>query len=566
MSNIIVEKENKFLIQFDYSRRIAQAIVKLPGVEYNPKYRRWECPAVHAASVLAFGAIYGFILPERKSRRSVFSEPVTELPELKEEIDLKMQLFPYQKNGVAYALEKGSCIMGDAPGLGKTAQAIAAVCARNLFPCLVICPASLKYNWLLEWKLWMDKHDPAILTDTIKNTWSVFHQMGMHDVFITNYESLKKYFVVKIDTPRGQRFKLEHIRFHPDIKLFKSVVIDESHKAKDPSTMQSKLCYGLTRDREAVLLLTGTPIVNRPVDLLAQIMMTGKMHRFGSVSNFREMCADEERWPEINAILRDSCYYRREKQAVLRDLPDKYRQKVYCDINNREEYNAALTDLASYLAEYRQAGDEQISRSMRGKIIVRIGILKNIAARGKLNDVMEYIDNIIEQGEKIVVFIFQKEVAAKLKERYPDALLFTGEQSEDERNRAVNDFQKCGECGIRFERHADSGHEFVPSEHKIIFVNYKAGGTGITLTASSNVLFVELPWHPADVEQAESRCHRISQKNAVQVSFFIGRNTIDEQIMQIIEDKREMSETCTGAVDSTEERIIESITQLLKIE
>ena len=219
--------------------------------------------------------------------------------------------------------------------------------------------------------------------------------------------------------------------------------------------------------------------------------------------------------------------------------------------------------LSCYLSEYRQATDEQIMKSMRGEIIVRIGILKNIAARGKLNDVAAYIDNIIEQGEKIVVFIYLKEIADRLREHYPGALFFTGEQNEEERNRAIDDFQKCEECGVRLERHQEAGHEFVPSTHNIIFVNYKAGGTGITLTASSTVLFIELPWHPADVEQAESRCHRISQKNAVQASFFLGQNTIDEAVMQIIEDKREMSEACTGATDSAEERIIHSIIELL---
>jgi SWI/SNF-related matrix-associated actin-dependent regulator 1 of chromatin subfamily A len=387
--------------------------------------------------------------------------------------------------------------------------------------------------------------------------------MGMHDVFITNYESLKKYFVVRIDTPRGQQLKLEHIRFHPNISLFKSVIIDESHKAKDPSTMHSKLCYGLTRGRELVLLLTGTPIVNHPADLLSQILMVGKMHHFGTVAQFREMCTDEERWPEINILLRNNCYYRREKREVLKDLPDKYRQKIYCEIDNREEYGAALADLALYLAQYRKATDEQIMRSLRGEIMVRIGVLKNIAARGKLNDVTEYIDNITGQGEKIVVFIYLNEIAEKLRERYPEALFFTGGQNEEERNRAIDDFQKCEACGLRFERHGEKDHAFVPSRHNIIFVNYKAGGVGITLTASSTVLFVELPWHPADVEQAESRCHRISQKNAVQSSFFLGKNTIDEQIMQIIEDKREMSEACAGTVDKTEENIIHSIVELL---
>jgi SWI/SNF-related matrix-associated actin-dependent regulator 1 of chromatin subfamily A len=291
--------------------------------------------------------------------------------------------------------------------------------------------------------------------------------------------------------------------------------------------------------------------------------MVGKIHCFKTIPNFREMCADDERWPEINTLLRNNCYFRREKKSVLKDLPDKYRQKVYCDIDNGDEYYAAKANLATYLAEYRQATDEQIRRSMRGEIMVRIGVLKNISARGKLNDVMSYIDNIVEQGEKIIVFIYLREIAEKLKEHYPDALFFTGAQNEDEREKAINDFQKCDRCGIRFERHGDCDHSFVPSPHQIVFVNYKSGGVGITLTASSNVMFIEFPWHSADVEQGENRAHRISQENAVQVSFFIGRNTIDEQIMQIIEDKREMTDACTGARDDTEERIINSIIDLI---
>ncbi|MDR1938766.1 MAG: DEAD/DEAH box helicase [Tannerellaceae bacterium] len=918
MSNIIVEKENKYLIQFGYNKRISSAVIRLPEVEYNNKYRRWECPARYGDEVFTFGAKYGFILPERKSRRKIFDEPVSELPRLKQDISLKLDLYDYQKEGVSYILENGSCIVGDQPGLGKsqtidsliptpsgwvklgdikigdqlfsrdgsvqsikgvypqgvistyrvtmndntyvdcnnehiwcvmdtnrrkrgtgwttkttqelidsgvayrnnqkriesgrsatlkweiplcnpvnfpkknylippytlgaligdgcshkvsspefslpeskigiiekirkelpvsmeitggaghknvfhyrivsskkdyhhsnsyieeirrlgldklsadkfipveylngsieqrfdllaglmdtdgsciknrtifhttslriannikelveslggvaivhsydrtkenkkieyqinirtkfnpfylqykkqkwspskvfcparriksieyigereqkcikvsspdhlyltnnyivthnTAQAIAAVTAKNLFPCLVICPASLKYNWEMEWKLWTDKHNPAILADTIKHTWKVFNQMGMYDVFITNYESLRKYFVLKIDTPKGERFKIEHVKFHPDIQLFKSVIIDESHRVKDPSTIQSKLCYGITRGKELNLLLSGTPIVNKPIDLLPQLLMTDKIRRFENITNFREMCADEERWPEINCILRNNCYFRREKKSVLKDLPDKTRQNVYCEITNREEYAAALSSLETYLADYRQATDEQIARSMRGKAMVQIGVLKNISARGKLRDVTEYIDDVISSGEKIIVFIYLHEVAAKLKERYPEALFYTGAQKSEERNKAIHDFQKCSVCDTRYERHEGADHDFSPSEHQIIFVNHEAGGVGITLTASSRVLFVEYPWNPAKMDQAEDRAHRISQKNAVQILRFIGKNTIDEQILSIIDEKREMSNACTGATDDTEEGVVNSVIELL---
>ena len=87
------------------------------------------------------------------------------------------------------------------------------------------------------------------------------------------------------------------------------------------------------------------------------------------------MCADEERWPEINSILRNNCYFRREKKNVLKQLPDKFRQKVYCSISNQDEYNSAMSDLEAYLREYKKATESDIMRSMRGKIMVQIGII-----------------------------------------------------------------------------------------------------------------------------------------------------------------------------------------------
>lgn len=557
---IIVEKQDRYFIQFDFNRRISSAVIKLPGIEYNSKYKRWEISKHHESEVMMFAQKYGFETTNKISQRRVFDLPA-EMPKLTQNIELKLTPYPYQNEGIAYGLMHGNCINGDAPGLGKTGQSIATVVAKNLFPCLIICPASLKYNWEAEWKLWTD-HKPVILTDSIKHTWEVFNRMGVYDVFIVNYESLSKYFVVNIDKPRGETLKAKHINFHPNINVFKSVIVDESHRVKDPSTLQSKLTFGITRGK-FVQLLSGTPIQNKPVDLLSQLSIIDKLKNFGGPVAFREMCADEERWPEINEILRNSCFFRREKKDVLKELPDKYRQKVYCNINNQDEYNAAINDLEYYLKEYKQASDMQVAKSMKGKAMVQIGVLKNIAARGKLNDVLEYIDNVVESGEKMVVFIYLKEIADILRKRYPDALFFTGEESAEKRNSNIHEFQRCTVCDKKFERHDGSDHEFSPSEHKLIFVNYKAGGVGITLTASSQVAFIEFPWHAADTDQCEDRCHRISQKNAVQVLSFIARETIEEDICNVINQKREMANTCTGAIDDTEESTINSIIELL---
>ena len=558
----IVEKEDKYLIQFDFNRRISSAVVKLPLVEYSVKYKRWECPKSSSEAVLAFASRFGFDMTGSISKRRIFDTP-SEMPDLKKEIPLKLNPYDYQKQGIAYGLEHGSCINGDAPGLGKTCQSIATVIAKNEFPCLVICPASLKMNWEMEWRLWSD-HKPVILTDSTKHTWETFYKMGVYDVFIVNYESLRKYFVVNIDIPRGEKMLLKHINFLPNINTFKSVIIDESHRVKEKTTLQSKLTYGIAQGK-FTQLLSGTPIVNKPIDLMFQLMIIDKIKEFGGSVAFREMCADEERWPEINSILRKTCYFRREKKDVLKELPDKFRQKVFCNISNQPEYDAAMADLETYLREYRKATEQEISKSMRGKIMVQIGILKNIAARGKLDDVMEYIDDVVESQEKLVVFIYLNEVADIFRRRYPNALFFTGSESSDKRNENIHKFQKCASCDTRYERHDNLDHEFVPSDNNLIFVNYKSGGVGITLTAASRVAFVELPWHAADTDQCEDRCHRISQKNAVQISYFLAKNTIDEDIYNVINEKREMSMQCTGSVDNTEESTIDSIIKLLSV-
>lgn len=548
----IKESKTEFEITFEYNKRLTWAVKKLlydcPGSDFNPKRKSFVVPKHYEHQVLEFGNKHGFIFTKE---RDVQDYTIPPMPKLEIDIPLKMKLYPYQTEGVAYNILHKRVIIGDKMGLGKTCQAIASAVALNAFPCLIICPSSLKINWQREWHQWTNKN-ACILNNANQNIWhlfaegkSLFGESIKNDIFIVNYESLKKFFVQDIVAKPGEIVKLKNIIFTEQIKLFKSVIIDESHRVKEPSALQSKLTKGLTTGKEIIFAITGTPVVNKAKDLASQLAIINQIDQFGGYTKFVAEYGYNDNMEELNYKLNQSCFYSRNKKDVLKELPDKYRTVVPCEITTQKEYDDALTDLASYLKEYRQSTDEQIRKSMKGEVMVRIGILKNISARGKLNDACDYIKDIIESGEKIVVFIHQKEVAGMLKMFFPRAVTVVGDDDMTVRQRNIDNFQSDPEI-------------------QIIICSIQAAGVGITLTASSIVAFIELPWHAAHTDQCEDRCHRIGQKNAVQCVYFLGKGTIDEDIYQIIQDKREISNRVTGGKNEAIEDKIDSIELLIK--
>lgn len=551
----IVEQNNLFHLIFSYKPYIINAVKLLPGRRFNYVNKTWNVPIAERASVEQFARKFGFVMGNVKPAQTI-EYKIPPLPELKINIPLKIKLFPFQTEGVAYNLQKKRVIIGDHPGLGKTAQAIATIIAAQSFPCLIICPASLKLNWQREWHMWGD-HKAMLLSDRNKNTWhlftkaehNIFHDKAIADVFITNYESLKKYFVSRIDKPEGKPLRLNHIKFNTNINLFKSVVVDESHRVKDTRTQQTKFTKGICTNKDWIFCLTGTPVVNKPRDLISQLGIINQLERFGGYKRFIDRyCAGSDGYSnlsELNYLLNKTCFYRREKKDVLKDLPDKIRQIVLCEINTRKEYNDALSDLEIYLKKYKAATDEQVQRSMRGEVMVKIGVLKNISARGKLADVIEYVSDIISSGEKLVLFTHLREIQKNIHDHFPKAVTIFGNDSGQTRQMNINKFQNDPNI-------------------KLIICSIKAAGVGITLTAASRVAFVELPWHSADTEQCEDRCHRIGQKNSVQCTYFLGKNTIDEWVYQIIEEKQKVSDEITGTKTKVEKSILDGIMNYLR--
>lgn len=562
----ITETPNTFRISFEYNKELVAIIKRVPsGPRWDAQEKEWivkkesVCYPPGRDARWYVEAFAQWAVAKRYcaniSRRSESHDVVYEIPQMKDfsgEHYMQLEPYEYQLEGVRYALDHQRCIFGDQPGLGKTLQAICAVVKAHkeahiygdTFPVLVICPAALKVNWQREFKKFAGIN-AVILDDKNRDCWERLYELRRSDgdsyapVFITNYESLKKFFVTGIKD--HARMTLRSIVFDERVKLFKSVIIDESHKCKSSKTQQSKYVEGICKGKRWIFALTGTPIVNNNTDLIQQLKILGRLDDFGGYKQFVARYCDGPKQSsnlrELNYRLWICCFFRREKAKVLTQLPDKMRQYITCDITNRKEYDDAENDVIKYLRQYKNASDDRVARAMRGQVMVKMGILKQIAAKGKIKAVSEFIHDIIDGGEKLIMFAYLKDVVDALKNEFPDAVTVTGSDDIKAKQNSVDRFQNDPEC-------------------KLIILNYKSGGTGLTLTASSRVGFIEFPWTYSDCEQAEDRAHRNGQKSAVNCYYFLGDKTIDRYMYNVIQTKKDIANEVTGTTTQVAEDML----------
>lgn len=562
----VTKTPNLYRIQFEYHPKLVEAIKTIPSKpRYDGTDRAWLVSindsrypfgkdAAWYVGRFAQWAVHMQFCSVVK-QREVTEDINYDLPDMKPFVGehyMLLQPYQYQLEGVQYAVEKKRCILGDQPGLGKTLQAICtvvkahreAVIYGESFPTLVVCPAALKVNWQREFKKFAGL-SAIILDDSNRQTWHSFYDCKKADgsplceVFITNYESLKKFFVKRVS--EGGKLTMKGILFDERVNLFKSVIIDESHKCKSGKTQQGKFVEGICKGKRFLLALTGTPVVNNNTDLIQQLKILGRLEDFGGYSRFVERYCDGPKQAsnvkELNWRLWNCCFFRREKSKVLTQLPDKTRQYLQIDITNMKEYQSAESDIVKYLKQYKNASDAQVQRSMNGAVMVKMGLLKQISARGKIKAVSEFIHDVIDGGEKLIVFGYLKEVIAELKKEFPNAVTVTGSDNISQKQFAVDSFQNNPDC-------------------KLIILNYKSGGTGLTLTASSRVAFIEFPWTFSDCEQAEDRAHRNGQKNNVNCYYFLGKDTIDKYMYDVIQTKKNIANGVTGTDDQVEENMV----------
>lgn len=445
---------------------------------------------------------------------------------------LKVEPYPYQLEGIAYGLSRKRIFIGDEPGLGKTLQSIGIVDTANAYPCLVICPSSLKINWQREFEKFTDKR-ALVLDNATRTTWPYLLRMKMHHVAIVNYESLRKYFVWDVQGSRSG-FRLKDVVFTPDTQLFRSVIIDESHRVKDASAQQTIFTKGICTGKPYVICLSGTPVVNRPEDLVSQLSIMNRLIEFGGKSKFlADFGTEDSDLALLSSQLYDRCLIRREKAKVLTQLPAKTRSDLYVDISNRPEYDLAASDLAEYLRQYQECTERDIRRKMRMEALVRFMTLRSIAARGKVKQAIDFVRVFLASGKPLILFCSLHDIVDELKQAFPEAVTVTGRDSMVSKQAAVDSFQQ--------------------GRSQLIICSIKAAGVGLTLTASSNVAFVELPWTYADCCQCEDRAHRIGQRDNVTCYYLLGRSTIDHALYRIIHRKKSIANEIMASSDDIPE-------------
>lgn len=508
-------------IEFPFDLDLLEKVRSIPGRKWHKELNCWSAPLFTSTlySLISWGFTLDILLDQFLADANHRSDEILG--------DSRSKLYPFQSEGVAFLEQtKGRALIADEMGLGKTIQALAWLEHHpELRPAIIIVPASLKYNWGREASKWLTSPDIEILQGT--TPWQI-----TGNIVIINYDILFNW--------------IEQIR-----QTFPKVIItDECHYYRNNSAKRTKAVKKVARKVPHFIALSGTPIVNRPVEAFNALHIINPelfpdywryVHRYCAARNngFGLDVSGASHKEELHSILDKTIMLRRLKKDVLKELPAKVRSFVPLEFVSKE-YKIAEDDFIQYIKDTK--GEEAAERAVAGETFTRIAELKQLAVRGKLKAAIIWIKDFLEIEDKLVVFATHKFVITALMEEFGKvAVKVDGSVSQAERQRSVDAFQSN-------------------TKVKLFVGNIKAAGVGITLTASSNVAFLELPWSPGDLEQAEDRCHRIGQKNSVNIYYLLARDTIEEQIAKQIDQKRKvLGQVLDGEEVETESLLINLI-------
>ena len=494
-------------------------------------------------------------------------------------------LFPHQRAGVAFLATAKRALLADEPGLGKTAQAIRALKELNdkgeeVFPILIVCPNTLKNNWAREFARWWPDVSTQVIKGSAVQRKKQFEQPAQ--IFIINWESLRShsrlspYGSISLTRCRacgGQDEKISenrcevHLRELNNFK-FKAVVADEIHRSKDPKSKQSRALWSASGTSEIRFALTGTPIANNVVDLWSILhwispkdwpsktkwidrMVDVMLNAFGGmmVLGVKPQMQDEF-YKSVNPYMR-----RMLKKVVLPNLPPVLKERRDVEMSTKQK--KAYEQMRDLMISELESGDTLAAPSVLTQTIRLLQFASSYATIAtnevtgepravldapscKIDALMDDIENGDFGDDAVAVSAVSKQLinllSAELTKKKIAHGLITGDQDEDERQKAIDDFQS--------------------GAIKWILFTAQAGGVGITLTAARRLIMLQRPWSLVDYKQVLDRVHRIGSEihDSIVITDYVTEGTIEERVIQVLETKADNFE-----------QIVKDKDQLLKL-
>lgn len=445
------------------------------------------------------------------------------------------KLLNFQKEGLDFLMKSsGNALLADEMGLGKTVQTLSYVATeKQTFPVLVVAPLVTLNNWEREIEKFLKKKSrngrivesdsPAVtLIRTGKRK-----ELPQSDIYVINYELLFKR--------------------HDDLAKvgIKTIVCDEVHNLRSKTTQKYKSIKKLAALPSVSyrIGLSGTPIYNRGSEIWPIIDIL----KPGLLGNFKEFCEYfcyvnekgkaivlENKRASLRNELQKHVMLRRKKSDVLKELKDKVRYKEVIAADT-DYYLEELDKIWKKLEEEQKDADSEFSKSASYHRAIQSE--RQIAGLAKLPHVINFVKNIMEIEESVVVFCHHKVIHKLLHESLQEfaPVSIIGGQSDSARQDQIDKFQK--------------------GESKLMIAGIRAGNVGINLTKAKYVIFAELDWSPAIHRQAEDRLHRIGQKNTVFAYYLIGNGTLDDHVADVLVDKSyEIDEIMDESVENFENK------------
>jgi len=435
--------------------------------------------------------------------------------------------YKFQLEGIAFLKQMRTALLAHEMGLGKSLMAIMAAQEINALKILVICPASVKYGWAKEIDKWTDESSKVI--------------EGRKDKIDD-----RKWTIINYDLLISKPILLQLIHTRWDV-----LILDELHYLKNNGAKRTKAVYypkGIASAADRVWGLTGTPILNRPIELFSHLkalcperLAPKYLSRYDYAQHFCD--ARETTWgwdesgasnlEELSQIL-DGFMLRRLKKDVLKDLPDKTYQTIYLKGDKND------------IEKERKAYEES-----KESILGNLATLRRENGMRKLTQVVEHINNILEEKQKLVVFCYHRDVIRGLRDElsaYNPAVL-EGSTPANKRQNEVDRFRMCDKT-------------------RVFIGQIEAAGIGIDglQDVCDTIVFAELHYVPGQLHQAIDRCHRIGQKNPVLVQFLVAEGSIDEDIARTVSRKEKIIEQIVKKTQVREglEGILLRVTQVLE--